>query len=141
MIPSGVKVFLASQPVDFRKGPDSLLSLVRDAGSDPFSGALYIFRAKRADRIKIVWVGWQRGLYFCQAARKIRLLLAAYRACPGPAEPSAAHGAGGWSGLEAGAPPSRKSSCIRRLIWPQRSEETGLRRRNPAACPAGMCYL
>ncbi|PTE19451.1 hypothetical protein C5F48_22860 [Cereibacter changlensis JA139] len=51
MIPSGVKVFLASQPVDFRKGPDSLLSLVRDAGSDPFSGALYIFRAKRPDRL------------------------------------------------------------------------------------------
>lgn len=54
MIPSGVKVFLASQPVDFRKGPDSLLSLVRDSGSDPFGGALYVFRAKRADRIKIV---------------------------------------------------------------------------------------
>ncbi|ASP73286.1 hypothetical protein CDO28_18160 [Sinorhizobium meliloti] len=36
MIPSGVKVFLASHPVDFRKGPDSLLSLVRDAGNDPF---------------------------------------------------------------------------------------------------------
>ena len=32
MMPSGVKVYLASQPVDFRKGPDSLLSLVRDAG-------------------------------------------------------------------------------------------------------------
>jgi len=28
MMPSGVKVYLASQPVDFRKGPDSLLSLV-----------------------------------------------------------------------------------------------------------------
>ena len=55
MMPSGVKVFLAGQPVDFRKGPDSLLSLVRDAGSDPFSGALYVFRAKRADRVKIVW--------------------------------------------------------------------------------------
>ncbi|RVH39949.1 IS66 family insertion sequence element accessory protein TnpB, partial [Sinorhizobium meliloti] len=48
MIPSGVKVFLASHPVDFRKGPDSLLSLVRDAGNDPFNGALYVFRAKRA---------------------------------------------------------------------------------------------
>ncbi len=36
MIPSNVKVFLASHPIDFRKGPDSLLSLVRDAGSDPF---------------------------------------------------------------------------------------------------------
>jgi transposase len=55
MIPAGVKVFVASYPVDFRKGPDGLLALVRDAGSDPFSGALYVFRAKRADRVKIVW--------------------------------------------------------------------------------------
>ncbi|UXT82589.1 IS66 family insertion sequence element accessory protein TnpB [Agrobacterium tumefaciens] len=51
MIPAGVKVFLASHPIDFRKGPDSLLSLVRDAGSDPFNGSLYVFRAKRADRV------------------------------------------------------------------------------------------
>ena len=29
MIPAGVKVFLASHPIDFRKGPDSLLSLER----------------------------------------------------------------------------------------------------------------
>ena len=58
MIPAGVKVFLASHPIDFRKGPDSLLSLVRDAGSDPFNGSLYVFRAKRADRIKLIfWDG------------------------------------------------------------------------------------
>jgi transposase len=31
------------------------LSLVRDAGNDPFNGSLYVFRAKRADRIKIAW--------------------------------------------------------------------------------------
>ena len=55
MIPIGLKVLVASQPVDFRKGPDGLLALVRDAGSDPFSGALFVFRAKRADRVKIVW--------------------------------------------------------------------------------------
>jgi len=54
MIPAGVKVFLASHPIDFRKGPDSLLSLVRGASSDPFNGSLYVFRAKRADRVKIV---------------------------------------------------------------------------------------
>ncbi|MBA8801665.1 transposase, partial [Agrobacterium sp. RC10-4-1] len=41
-LPAGVKVFLASHPIDFRKGPDSLLSLVRDAGSDPFNGSLYV---------------------------------------------------------------------------------------------------
>ena len=68
MMPSGVKVYLASQPVDFRKGPDSLLSLVRDAGSDPFSGALYVFRAKRADRVKIVW--WD-GSGICLYAKTI----------------------------------------------------------------------
>ncbi|WP_084298886.1 IS66 family insertion sequence element accessory protein TnpB [Bradyrhizobium sp. WSM1743] len=48
-----MKVFLASHPVDFRKGIDGLVALVRDAGSDPFDGALYVF--KRAERIKIVW--------------------------------------------------------------------------------------
>ncbi|WP_095689785.1 IS66 family insertion sequence element accessory protein TnpB [Sinorhizobium fredii] len=68
MIPSGVKVFLASHPVDFRKGPDSLLSLVRDAGSDPFNGALYVFRAKRADRVKIVW--WD-GSGVCLYAKRL----------------------------------------------------------------------
>ncbi|MGO7797655.1 IS66 family insertion sequence element accessory protein TnpB [Rhizobium ruizarguesonis] len=68
MIPSGVKVFLASHPIDFRKGPDSLLSLVRDAGSDPFNVALYVFRAKRADRVKIVW--WD-GSGVCLYAKRL----------------------------------------------------------------------
>jgi len=41
MIPSGVKVFLASHPVDFRKGPDSLLALVRTALSVCISKSAY----------------------------------------------------------------------------------------------------
>jgi len=68
MIPAGVKVFVASHPVDFRKGPDGLLALVRDAGSDLFNGALYVFRAKRADRIKIVW--WD-GSGVCLYAKRL----------------------------------------------------------------------
>jgi transposase len=54
MIPAGAKVYVTTRPVDFRKGPDGLAALVRDMGADPFSGALYVFRAKRADRVKIV---------------------------------------------------------------------------------------
>ncbi|WP_432288484.1 IS66 family insertion sequence element accessory protein TnpB [Aminobacter sp. BA135] len=65
MIPAGVKVLVASHPVDF---PDGLLALVRDAGSDPFNGALYVFRAKRADRIKIVW--WD-GSGVCLYAKRL----------------------------------------------------------------------
>ncbi len=50
--PSGmVRVMLATRPVDFRKGMDGLAALVRDAmGADPFSGTVYVFRSKRADR-------------------------------------------------------------------------------------------
>lgn len=55
MIPAGARVFVATRPVDFRKGPASLMALVEASGADPFSGALYVFRAKRADRVKIVW--------------------------------------------------------------------------------------
>ena len=55
MIPSGARLFLTAGAVDFRKGPDGLVGLVRDAGVDPFNGALFVFRSKRADRIKIVW--------------------------------------------------------------------------------------
>ena len=53
MIPQGARVLLRAAAVDFRKGPEGLVSLVRDAGADPFDGSLYVFRAKRADRIKM----------------------------------------------------------------------------------------
>jgi transposase len=55
MIPAGASVFVATQPVDFREGASGLAALVRDSGADPFSGALYVFCSKRADRVKIVW--------------------------------------------------------------------------------------
>lgn len=58
--PSGaVRVMLATRPVDFRKGMDGLALLVREAmGGDPFSGTVYIFRSKRADRAKLLfWDG------------------------------------------------------------------------------------
>ena len=51
-----IEVLLATQPVDFRKQADSLAALVQEAlGADPFSGAVYVFRSKRADRVKLVW--------------------------------------------------------------------------------------
>ena len=49
--PTGaVRVMMATRAVDFRKGVDGLAALVRDSmGADPFSGTVYVFRAKRAD--------------------------------------------------------------------------------------------
>ena len=58
-IPAGVRVLLAARPVDFRKGPHGLAAVASEVlGEDPFSGAVIVFRSKRADRIKIlVWDG------------------------------------------------------------------------------------
>ena len=58
IVPGGhLKVYVATRPVDFRKGHDGLASAVQEmVGQDPFSGAAFVFRSKRADRIKIlVW--------------------------------------------------------------------------------------
>lgn len=55
--PTGaVRVMVATKPVDFRKGAEGLTALVRESmGADPFSGAIYVFRSKRADRVKLVY--------------------------------------------------------------------------------------
>lgn len=58
--PSGnFRIFLASQPVDFRKGMDGLVAYVANHFElDPFDGAIYVFRSRRADRLKLlVWDG------------------------------------------------------------------------------------
>jgi transposase len=51
--PTGaVRVMVATKPVDFRKGAEGLAMLVREAMlADPFSGTVYVFRAKRAQRV------------------------------------------------------------------------------------------
>lgn len=52
---------VATKPVDFRKGAEGLATLVREAMiADRFSGAVYVFRAKRADRIKLIFFAWHR---------------------------------------------------------------------------------
>jgi transposase len=44
------QVFVATKPVDFRKGMDSLAAVVQERlRLDPFSGAVFVFRAKRGD--------------------------------------------------------------------------------------------
>ncbi|MCP4933743.1 MAG: IS66 family insertion sequence element accessory protein TnpB [bacterium] len=54
-----VRIVIATKPVDFRKGHDGLAAVAQnELGLDPHSGLIIVFRAKRADRIKIlVWDG------------------------------------------------------------------------------------
>jgi transposase len=68
--PTGaVRVLVATKPVDFRKGAEGLAALVRETmGADPFSGAVYVFRAKRTDRIKLIF--WD-GTGVCLMAKRL----------------------------------------------------------------------
>jgi transposase len=68
--PTGqVRVLVATKPVDFRKGMDGLAALVKEQlRSDPFSGAIYVFRARRADRVKLIW--WD-GTGLCLFAKRL----------------------------------------------------------------------
>lgn len=59
-LPPSVRVFIATQPVDGRKGADSLMVIVRDVfGHDPFCGHLFVFFSRRTDRVRIVY--WDRS--------------------------------------------------------------------------------
>ena len=68
--PTGaVRVLVATKPVDFRKGAEGLAALVRETvQADPFSGAVYVFRAKRADRVKLIY--WD-GTGVCLFAKRL----------------------------------------------------------------------
>jgi len=49
--PTGVRVLVATKPVDFRRGMDGLAAYVQEAlKTNPFSGVIYVFRAKRANQ-------------------------------------------------------------------------------------------
>src|SRR2546430_15786560 len=50
-----MRILVAVEAVDFRKGIDSLAELCRaKLHADPFSGCLFVFRSRRATSIKIL---------------------------------------------------------------------------------------
>ena len=52
---AGVRIVVATKPVDFRRGHDGLAAVAQqELGLDPHSGLVVIFRSKRADRTKVL---------------------------------------------------------------------------------------
>lgn len=70
LIPPGpVRVLVATRPVDFRKGMNGLAALVQEQlRCDPFSGVIFCFRSKRADRVKLIF--WD-GTGLCLFAKRL----------------------------------------------------------------------
>ena len=57
-----MRILVATEPADFRKGIDGLARLCQETlKHDPFSGWVFVFRNRRGDRVKILW--WDRDGY------------------------------------------------------------------------------
>ena len=61
-----MRVLVAVEPVDFRRGIDGLARLVRgELAGDPFGGTLFVFRNRRASAVKLLVYDGQ-GFWLCQ---------------------------------------------------------------------------
>lgn len=68
-VPAGVKVYLACGVTDMRKGFDGLSLIAQDAlKQDPFSGAIFAFRGRRGDLVKLLY--WD-GQGFCLFSKRL----------------------------------------------------------------------
>lgn len=64
-LPPQLQIMLAYDPVDFRKGIDSLAALCRHwLNCDPFSGTVFLFRNQRGTALKLLIYDGQ-GFWLC----------------------------------------------------------------------------
>ena len=85
-----MRMLLAVEPADFRKGIDGLSRVCREVlRSDPFSGFVFVFRNRRATAVKVLVYDGQ-GFWLCHK----RLSSGRFRWWP-------SHGERAASGLEA----------------------------------------
>jgi len=56
MIPSGVEIYIALEPIDMRQSFDRLSGLAKERiGYDARSGALFVFFGRRRDALKVLF--------------------------------------------------------------------------------------
>ena len=61
-----MKILVAVEPADFRRGIDGLARLCRESlGADPFVGTVFVFRNRRGTALKLLTYDGQ-GFWLCQ---------------------------------------------------------------------------
>jgi transposase len=69
MIPAGVEIFVALEPIDLRFSFDRLSGIAREQiGYDPRSGALFVFYSRRRDALKVLFFD---GSGMCQFYKRL----------------------------------------------------------------------
>jgi transposase len=58
-LPTWIRIFIACEPVDFRKAHDGLLAIVRaQFAMEPFAGSVFVLLNRERDRVRILH--WDR---------------------------------------------------------------------------------
>lgn len=61
-----MRIVIAVEPIDFRRGIDGLCRICRETlASDPFSGAVFVFRSRQGTALKLLAYDGQ-GFWLCQ---------------------------------------------------------------------------
>jgi transposase len=74
-LPANGRIFLACGATDMRRGFDGLAVMAQEVlAQDPHSGALFAFRGKRGDLVKLLWWDGQGLCLFAKRLEKGRFL-------------------------------------------------------------------
>ena len=75
MIPTGVRVWLATGHTDMRCGYNKLALRVQELlGKDPNTGQLFVFRGRRGHLIKVIWYDGQGACLFTKRLERGRFI-------------------------------------------------------------------
>ena len=109
-------MLIATRPVDFRRGADGLAATVQSVlRQDPFSGTIFVFRSKRADRVKILVYDRDRSGADLEAAGRRQVQMAGDQRRGHAAVRGAIGGIVLGAGLEAGVRPKDPTAAGGRL--------------------------
>src|SRR5438128_11129107 len=107
-----MRILVALEAVDLRKGIDGLAELCREKlAADPFSGCLFVFRSRRATAIKLLQYDGQ-GFVLAQK----RLSKGRFVWCPNGNGPARVLEAYQVQLLEAAGNPDTEGATIRRRV-------------------------
>ena len=74
-VPSGVRVWLATDHTDMRKGFAGLALQIQEVlRRDPHGGHLFVFRGRRDDLLKVIWHDGQGACLFSKRLERGRFL-------------------------------------------------------------------
>lgn len=61
-LPAAARIFIGSNPIDMRTSIDGLMAIVQEElQEDAYSGHLFVFVSRRADRVKVL--AWDEGIF------------------------------------------------------------------------------